>query len=327
LLLQVKGLKKYFPLQKGIIENLITKQKAYVHAVDDVSFTLKKGEIFGLVGESGSGKTTVGRLCVGLIEPTEGSIVFDGVDIATLDKLKLRQLRQHIQIIFQDPTAALNPRMRVSDAIGRPLKIYGSYTKQEIRQAVFDALDSVALSPPHAFYSRFPFELSGGQRQRVVIARSLVLNPKFIVADEPLAMVDVSVRAQIIDIIERMRKEKGMTFLFITHDLASAKYLCDRVAIMYAGQILEIATKQALFGNPQHPYTRALLSAVPVPDPKYQSKKMIVGGEVPSLVNQPSGCRFHPRCPYVQDVCRTTAQVLESVGDDHLVACMIKPFR
>lgn len=326
MLLEVRNLKKYFPVEKSLIERITTRAKSFVHAVDNISFSIDKMELFGLVGESGCGKSTTGRLCIGLIEPNEGTVHFDGVKVTSSHKTEIKKLRRRMQMVFQDPNASLNPRMKIGEAVARPLRIQGGYTKQEIKQEVLRVLDIVALSPPESFYNRYPSELSGGQRQRAVIARSLVLKPEFVVADEPIAMVDVSVRAQIMDLIKTLRKEKHMTFLLITHDLASARYLCDRIAIMYAGKIVEIGSKNELFTNPQHPYTKALLSSAPIPDPNYRADRMIVGGEVPSLINPPNGCRFHPRCPFAEKTCHIEEPNLDKVSESHYVACIPKPF-
>jgi len=292
-----------------------------VHAVDDISFSMSRGDILGLVGESGSGKSTTGRLCLKLIEPTSGSILFERVDIAKLRGEKLRRFRRNMQLIFQDPTASLSPRIRVGDAIKHALSFQGVGTPTEQTERTRAMLERVGLEPWSNFYDRFPHELSGGQRQRVVIARALVLNPKFVVADEPIAMVDVSVRAQILELMLELKKEFDLTYLFITHDLAMANYVCQSIAIMYLGKIVETGPKEEVFGKPLHPYTLALLSSIPVPDPKAELKRMMPKGEIPSPINPPSGCRFHPRCPYAQAICAEREPQLEELGPNHQAAC------
>jgi len=282
---------------------------------------MSRGDILGLVGESGSGKSTTGRLCLKLIEPTSGSILFEGVDVAKLRGEKLRRFRRNMQLIFQDPTASLSPRIRVGDAIKHALSFQGVGTPSEQIGRTRAMLERVGLEPWSNFYDRFPHELSGGQRQRVVIARALVLNPKFVVADEPIAMVDVSVRAQILELMLELKKEFDLTYLFITHDLAMANYVCQSIAIMYLGKIVETGPKEEVFGKPLHPYTLALLSSIPVPDPKAELKRMMPKGEIPSPINPPSGCRFHPRCPYAQAICAEREPQLEELGPNHQAAC------
>jgi peptide/nickel transport system ATP-binding protein len=317
---------KYFPVKRTFVDVVLRTPTRFVRAVDDVSFEIYPGEVFALVGESGSGKTTMGKLSIGVHKPTSGQIYFAGTDVASLKRKDFRNFRRDAQMIYQDPSAALNPRVKVGDAVREPLKFYNQGTKEEQVSVVHKILERVGLSPSESFYSRYPHELSGGQRQRVVIARSLVLQPRFIVADEPVAMVDVSVRAQIIELLLGLKKEFDLTFMLITHDLAIAKYISDRIAIMYLGQIVELGSRQDIFKNGQHPYTEALISSVPIPDPKYKSERLIVKGEVPSPVNPPSGCRFHPRCPYVRNSCRQNTQLLQEIENGHLVACEVKPF-
>jgi len=321
MLLEVNDLKKYFPVQKSFLDRLLTAKEEFVRAVDGVSFSLERGEILGLVGESGSGKTTTGRLCIGLILPTSGNIVYDGVDLSAMKEEDLRRLRRRMQLIFQDPTAALNPRIRVGDAIVDALRFQEIGTPKERRQRVEEILERVGLSPWSNFFDRYPHQLSGGQRQRVVFARALVLNPQLVVADEPVAMVDVSVRAQILELMRALRKEYNLTYLYITHDLATAEYVCDRIAIMYLGKIFEIGGKEQVFRHPRHPYTLSLISAIPVPDPTAKLERLIPRGEIPSPINPPSGCRFHPRCPFAQKICSEEEPRLEEIEKNHRAAC------
>jgi peptide/nickel transport system ATP-binding protein len=320
-LLTVTNLKKYFPVEKGFLDRLLTSQKSFVHAVDDVSFSVNRGDILGLVGESGSGKSTTGRLCLKLIEPTTGSIMFEGVDLAKLHGEDLRRFRKNMQLIFQDPMSSLSPRIRVGDAVKHALSFQGVGTASEQTERTRAILERVGLKPWSNFYDRYPHQLSGGQRQRVVIARALVLNPKFVVADEPIAMVDVSVRAQILELMLELKKEFDLTYLFITHDLAMANYVCHSIAIMYLGKIVEAGSKEDVFGRPLHPYTLALLSSIPVPDPKAKLQRIIPKGEIPSPINPPKGCRFHPRCPYAQDICSEREPQLEEVKPQRYAAC------
>jgi len=320
-IVRVENLKKYFPVQKSFLEQLFTRKMSYVKAVDDVTFSIKKREIFTLAGESGCGKTTTGRLIVRLLKPTSGKIYFKGPDITKLEGEKLRLLKRKMQIIFQDPYASLNPRMKLGDAVGHPLEIHGLAKGEEKKKRVLDVLDKVGLTPPEQFINLYPHQLSGGQRQRAALARSIILNPDFIVADEPVSMIDVSLRTTIIDLMLNFRKELGLTYLFITHDLAVAKYISDRIAIMYLGKIIEMGNKERLFLNPMHPYTQALLSAIPVPDPERKRITIELGGEVPSAINIPPGCRFHPRCPNKKDECAIKEPQLIEIEKDHFVAC------
>jgi peptide/nickel transport system ATP-binding protein len=319
--LTVTNLKKYFPVEKGFLDRLLTSQKSFVHAVDDVSFSVNRGDILGLVGESGSGKSTTGRLCLKLIEPTTGSIMFEGVDLAKLHGEELRRFRKNMQLIFQDPMSSLSPRIKVGDAVKHALSFQGVGRASEQTERTRAILERVGLKPWSNFYDRYPHQLSGGQRQRVVIARALVLNPKFVVADEPIAMVDVSVRAQILELMLELKKEFDLTYLFITHDLAMANYVCHSIAIMYLGKIVETGSKEDVFGRPLHPYTLALLSSIPVPDPKAKLARIIPKGEIPSPINPPKGCRFHPRCPYAQDICSEREPQLEEIKPQRYAAC------
>jgi len=320
-ILSVEHLKKYFPVEKSFLEKMLTRTRRFVRAVDDVSFSVLRGEIFTLAGESGCGKTTTGKLVVSLMQPTSGKIFFDNVEITALKHEALRMLKRKLQIIFQDPYASFNPRMKVGDAVGHPLEIHGIAKGPEKRQKVLELLERVGLTPAEKFVDLYPHQMSGGQRQRAAMARALILQPEFIVADEPVSMIDVSLRTAIIDLMLNLRKDFGLTYLFITHDLAIAKYISDRIAIMYLGKIVELADKQTIFSNPLHPYTQALLSAIPVPVPEQKRKITELVGEVPSAINIPSGCRFRTRCRYAEKACEEKEPKLIAVSPNHYVAC------
>jgi peptide/nickel transport system ATP-binding protein len=320
--LQAVNLKKYYPVRKGIISTLLSRKTQYVKAVDDVSFNVKKGEIFGLAGESGCGKTTTGKTILRLLEPTGGDIFFQGQNITNISKQEMKQLRRKMQIIYQDPYESLNPRMNVYDIIAEPINVHKlASTPSEMEELIYKSLKDVELAPPEEFISRFPHELSGGQRQRVAVARSLVMNPSFIVADEPISMLDVSIRAGLLKVMLKSGEAHGITYIFITHDLAYARHICDRGAIMYLGKIVEMGTMDELVNNPLHPYTIALMIAVPVPDPKLEKARAIIGGEVPTPIDPPPGCRFHPRCSKVTETCHTEEPPLIEIKNGHFVAC------
>ncbi|MGG4343511.1 ABC transporter ATP-binding protein [Paenibacillus lautus] len=314
-LLEVRHLKKYFPITAG----LLNRNVGHVKAVDDISLTIRAGETFGLVGESGSGKSTVGRTILRLHEKTSGDILYKGIPFHDLPKSEMRKLRPKMQLIFQDPYSSLNPRIRIGDAIGEALFEHDLAEKSEVRGQVLDVLEACGLSAYH--YNRFTHEFSGGQRQRIGIARALVLNPDFIIADEPVSALDVSIQAQIINLFQKLQHNRGLTYLFISHDLSVVEHLCNRIGVMYLGSMMEMASRDELFGRPLHPYTQALLSAIPVPVPRLKRERIVLKGDIPSPAQPPSGCKFHTRCPYALAQCKEVVPEFRNVGDDHYVAC------
>ncbi len=314
-LLEIDRLKTYFPVKSGFMNHTT----GHVRAVDDISFTIRQGETFGLVGESGSGKSTVGRTIVRLTDKTEGTVKYKGMDLHSLSAKGMQALRPKIQLIFQDPYSSLNPRVRIGDAIGEALLDHGIATKEEIRQIVLDVLKLCGLSEYHI--DRFPHEFSGGQRQRIGIARALALQPDLIIADEPVSALDVSIQAQIINLFAKLQAERGLTYLFISHDLSVVEHLCSRIGVMYLGSMVETASRDELFGSPLHPYTKALLSAVPIPVPKLKRERILLKGDIPSPVNPPSGCKFHTRCPFAIERCSQEIPIYREARPDHWVAC------
>jgi len=321
IILEVKNLKMYFPVGSGFLSR---KPVGYVKAVDDVSFTVKRGETLGLVGESGCGKTTTGRCILQLYKPTAGQVIFDGQDLTSMNTKTMRGMRREMQVIFQDPYSSLNPRMTAGNIIGEPLIVHGLVAnKTEYRNKVADLLTNVGLNPYMA--DRFPHEFSGGQRQRIGVARALSVSPKFIVADEPVSALDVSIQAQIINLLEDLQEQFNLTYLFIAHDLSVVRHISDRVGVMYLGHLVEMAERNEIYRNPIHPYTKALLSAVPIPDPVLdaQRERVLLTGEVPSPLNPPSGCVFHPRCPAANDTCSQILPELREVETDHYSACIL----
>jgi len=316
--IKVENLTKHFPITRGIV---FQKQVGAVQAVDNVSFTIRKGETLGLVGESGCGKSTTGRTILQLYKPTSGRVLYEGIDLATIKEDEMRRHRRDLQIIFQDPYASLNPRMTVGSIIAEPLEVHRIGTAKERRERVKDLLNLVGLNP--YFINRYPHEFSGGQRQRIGVARALALQPSFIVCDEPIAALDVSIQAQVVNLLEELQEKFGLTYLFIAHDLSMVRHIADRTAVMYLGKIVELADRDELYGNPQHPYAQALLSAVPIPDPvkERERKRVILEGDVPSPSNPPPGCRFHTRCPIAVQKCQEEEPEWRDIGTDHWVAC------
>ncbi len=315
-ILEVKNLKKYFPVKTGVFR----KTTGYVKAVDDVSFYIREGETLGLVGESGCGKSTTGAVILRLLDATDGEVIFGGKDILALNRREMREIRKEMQIIFQDPYASLNPRMTVEEIVGEPLVIHKMVSsKKEKKEKVVELLENVGLTADQM--SRFPHEFSGGQRQRIGIARALAVGPKLIIADEPVSALDVSIQAQVINLLQELQEEFGLTYLFIAHDLSVVKHISNRVAVMYLGKIVEITGKYDLYDNPLHPYTRSLLSAIPLPEPGKKKERIILEGDVPSPVDPPAGCHFHPRCPMAKDICREKTPVLKEYTPGHFASC------
>ena len=319
-IVKVTDLKKYFPIRRGVLRRHVGDIKA----VDGISFNIRQGETLGLVGESGCGKSTAGRTILQLYEPTDGSVEFSDQDISHLNKGELRKARRHMQMIFQDPYASLNPRMTVENIISEPLVIHGIGNSKSRRERVYELLERVGLN--EYFATRYPHEFSGGQRQRIGIARALATNPSFIVADEPISALDVSIQAQVVNLLDDLKAEMGLTYLFIAHDLSMVRYISDRVAVMYLGKIMEMGERDDVYDRPLHPYTQALLSAIPLPDPDKEAKRqrIILEGDVPSPANPPSGCRFNPRCAYATDICSNEEPEFRNMGSEirpHMVAC------
>ena len=321
-IVSASDLKKYFPIKRGFFTTLFSASDLFVKAVDGIDFYVKKGEIFGLVGESGSGKTTTGRLLLRLQSPTQGKILYKGQDITNLSPKEMKPLRRKMQIIFQDPFESLDPRMTIKDIVAEPLRIQRVTSGEgELEERVKQILRDVELLPPEEFMLRFPHEMSGGQRQRVAVARAFVLDPDFVVADEPVSMLDVSIRAEILNLMISLVQKRGASFLYITHDLALARHMCDRIAVMYLGRIVELGDVDAIIKMPLHPYTKALIAAVPVPDPSSKRIGEVISGEIPSPIFPPPGCHFHTRCPYVHTRCTLEDPPLIEVEPNHWVAC------
>ncbi|MFE5323512.1 ABC transporter ATP-binding protein [Paenibacillus sp. NPDC056579] len=314
-LVQVQRLKKYFPVNKGVFGG----KTGDVKAVDGIDLTIRRGETFGLVGESGSGKSTIGRALLRLSDKTDGDVRFDGIDLYGLSPSELRRLRPRMQMVFQDPYGSLNPRIRIGDAIGEALLDHGIASRAEARERALEVLSLCGLAPYHI--DRYPHEFSGGQRQRIGIARAMILNPEFIVADEPVSALDVSIQAQIINLLCDLQEQKQLTYLFISHDLSVVEHLCSTIGVLYLGSLVEMGSRDELFARPQHPYTKALLSALPVPDPRAKRERIVLKGDIPSPANPPSGCKFHTRCPIAASVCLEQAPEFRDAGGGHFVAC------
>jgi oligopeptide transport system ATP-binding protein len=323
-LLDVRDLKMHFPLTQGIVFQRVI---GYVRAVDGISFSIERGQTLGLVGESGSGKTTIGRTIVRLYKPTSGQMIFGDKDLAKMGGEELRLARQRIQMVFQDPFASLNPRFTIGSLIAEPMHIYKVASGAQIRERTTELLRVVGLRPE--YIDRYPHEFSGGQRQRIAVARALSINPEFVIADEPVSALDVSIRAQVLNLLQRLQKQFDLTYLFVSHDLSVVRHVADRIAVMYLGRIVELADRDELYAAPKHPYTKALLSAVPIPDPKIEKRRqrIILSGDLPSPINIPSGCRFHTRCPMAQEICREVEPVYEKKeGREHYAACHFSEF-
>lgn len=314
-LLKVENLKKYFPIRTG----MFARQTGDVKAVDDISFEVYEGETLGIVGESGCGKSTTGRVIMRLFEPTEGKVTFDGIELTALSSEEMRQARRDIQMVFQDPYASLNPRHTIGKILEEPLIVHGIGTKEERERKVHDYLEIVGLSAYHA--KRYPHQFSGGQRQRIGIARALMTNPKLIIADEPVSALDVSIQAQVLNLMQKLQEDLKLTYIFIAHDLGVVRHISNRVGVMYLGHIVELAESEMLYNEPLHPYSQALLSAVPIPDPQYEREQILLKGDIPSPSNPPSGCSFHTRCRFAMDICKQQAPLLVKVKEGHSVAC------
>src|SRR5437763_6940656 len=318
-LIDVRDLKMHFPLTQGIVRQRVI---GYVRAVDGISFSIERGQTLGLVGESGSGKTTIGRTIVRLYKPTSGQVLFGDTDLAKVNGEGLRQIRRRVQMVFQDPFASLNPRYTIGSLIAEPMHVYNIGSSSEIREKTAELLSVVGLRAE--YIDRYPHEFSGGQRQRIAVARALAINPEFVIADEPVSALDVSVRAQVLNLLQRLQKQFNLTYLFVSHDLSVVRHVADRIAVMYLGKIVELSDRDELYATPKHPYTQALLSAVPIPDPKVEKRRqrVILSGDLPSPINIPSGCRFHTRCPMAQQICREVEPAFErKEGHEHFAAC------
>lgn len=322
IVVNARNLTKHFPIKMGFFKSLLSEQTLAVHAVDSANFKIREEEIFGLIGESGCGKTTTGKLLIKLLEPTDGNILFRGKDITLLSEKETQKLRSKMQIIFQDPYESLNPRMSIYDIVSEPLHLQETASsEEEIVDKAHDIMEEMGLTPAEQFLYRYPHELSGGQRQRVAVARAFIIRPTFVVADEPVSMLDASIRTEVLKLIRSLTERFHVSYLYITHDIALARYMCDRIAIMYLGKIVEKGETEEVIKNPLHPYTEALLAAVPVPDPKARRSEIVIKGQVPSAVNPPPGCRFHTRCPYAKEICREKEPEMTEVRNNRYVAC------